>query len=70
MDNKEQLLNIIIKYKEELQKKIKARELEMQKDKNDHYIVYHALGFTSEEGYQSIISRMLADFCTNMQGLC
>lgn len=52
MDNYEKLLKIIIKYREELQKKIKEREKEMQEDNNDHYIVYNALGFTSKEGYQ------------------
>jgi len=52
MDRKEKLLNIILKYREELQKKIKNREIEMQEDNTDHYMVYNALGFTSEEGYQ------------------
>lgn len=52
MDKNEQLSRIILKYREALQKKIKEREKEMQKDNTDHYMVYHALGFTSEEGYQ------------------
>lgn len=52
MDNDERLLKIILRYREELQKKIKEREYEMQQDNNDHYLIYNALGFTSEEGYQ------------------
>lgn len=52
MDKEEKLLKIIVEHRETLQKKIKDRELEMQEDSTEHYIVYHALGFTSEEGYQ------------------
>lgn len=52
MDRDEKLLNIVLKYREELQKKIKHREIEMQRDNTDHYLVYNALGFTNEEGYQ------------------
>lgn len=52
MDINEHLLAIILKYREKLQEKIKNREIEMQKDNTEHYMVYHALGFTSEEGYQ------------------
>jgi len=52
MHRDDRLLKIILKYREELQKKIKEREVEMQKDSNDHYLVYNALGFTNEEGYQ------------------
>ncbi|MCM1499045.1 MAG: ApaLI family restriction endonuclease [Clostridium sp.] len=52
MDKYEILFNIVLKYREELQRKIKNREIEMQKDNTDHYMVYNALGFTSEEGYQ------------------
>lgn len=48
----ERLIRIILKYREELQKKIRDRKLEMESDNNDHYILYNALGFTSEEGYQ------------------
>lgn len=52
MDRYERLVHIVLKYREELQKKIKYREVEMQEDNTDHYIVYNALGFTSKEGYQ------------------
>ncbi len=52
MDKNEYLSAIILKYREKLQEKIKTREIEMQKDNTDHYMIYHALGFTSEEGYQ------------------
>ncbi len=52
MTNDERLLKIVLRYKEELQKKIKEREQEMQQDNNDHYLIYNALGFTSREGYQ------------------
>ena len=52
MANDERLLKIILHYRDELQKKIKERENEMQQDNNDHYLIYNALGFTSKEGYQ------------------
>jgi len=52
MNNDERIYQIIMRYKEELQKKIKEREIEMQQDNNDHYLIYNALGFTSAEGYQ------------------
>jgi hypothetical protein len=52
MSNDERLIKIVMKYREELQKKIRDRKFEMEEDNNDHYIVYNALGFTSEEGYQ------------------
>lgn len=52
MSNDERLYKIIMRYKEELQKKIKEREEEMKQDNNDHYLIYNALGFTSKEGYQ------------------
>lgn len=52
MDREKELLKIVLRYREELQKKIKAREVEMKQDNTDHYMVYNALGFTSEEGYQ------------------
>lgn len=52
MNNDDRLLKIVLKYREELQKKIREREIEMEEDNNDHYLVYNALGFTSEEGYQ------------------
>lgn len=43
---------IIIRYKEELQKKVIEREKEMKEDNNEHYLVYNALGFTDAQGYQ------------------
>ncbi|MCI8825938.1 MAG: ApaLI family restriction endonuclease [Lachnospiraceae bacterium] len=52
MANDEKLLKIISHYRDELHKKIKEREKEMQKDNNEHYLIYNALGFTSKEGYQ------------------
>lgn len=52
MNKNEKLLKIILKYRKEIQKKIKSREAEMKADNTEHYIVYNALGFTSEEGYQ------------------
>lgn len=51
MSNDEMMYEIIKRYKEELQKKIKEREQEMQSDNNEHYLIYKALGFTSKEGY-------------------
>lgn len=52
MSNDEKILKIISHYRDELQKKIKEREKEMQQDNNDHYLIYNALGFTNKEGYQ------------------
>lgn len=52
MDNEERLLKIVKKYRDELQKKIQNRKIEMEEDNTDHYIIYNALGFTCEEGYQ------------------
>ena len=39
-------------YRQKLQEKIKERQMEMQQDKNTHYMIYNALGFTDEEGYE------------------
>lgn len=52
MDREEKLRKIIIKYREELQKKIRDRKEEMKSDNNEHYILYNALGFSDEKGYQ------------------
>lgn len=52
MSSDERLLNIVMSYREKLQKKIQIRKKEMEEDNNDHYMIYNALGFTSEEGYQ------------------
>lgn len=52
MEDNKRLLQIVKRYKEALQKKIKEREQEMKKDHNDHYLIYNALGFTSKEGYE------------------
>lgn len=48
----ERLTRIILRYRDELQKKIEERKVEMQSDNNEHYILYDALGFTNDEGYQ------------------
>lgn len=48
----ERLTRIILRYRDELQKKIEERKIEMQSDNNEHYILYNALGFTNDEGYQ------------------
>lgn len=52
MDKEERLRKIIIKYREELQKKIRERKEEMKSDNNEHYILYNALGFSDQNGYQ------------------
>lgn len=52
MTNDEKLVKIILENREELHKKIKEREKEMQEDNNEHYLIYNVLGFTSKEGYQ------------------
>ena len=46
----ERLVKVILRYREELQKKIRERKIEMESDNNEHYILYSALGFTNEEG--------------------
>ena len=46
------LLEIISRYKENLHKKIEERKNEMEHDNTEHYLMYHALGFSDEEGYQ------------------
>lgn len=51
MANDERLLKIILRYRNELQRKIEERKNEMQQDNNDHYLIYNALGFTGKEGY-------------------
>lgn len=70
MDAEERLRNIILKYREELQKRIKIREAEMREDHIEHHIVYHALGFTSEEGfqidYQQNVGRFLYKYAGSM----
>lgn len=50
--NEKHLIEIILKYKEELHRKIEERENEMRQDSTEHYLMYHALGFSDEEGYQ------------------
>ena len=50
--NNERLTKIILRYRDKLHKKIIERKVEMQSDNNEHYILYNALGFTNDEGYQ------------------
>ena len=53
MDSRdERLIEIILRYREELQRKIRERKVEMESDNNEHYMLYNALGLTSAEGYQ------------------
>lgn len=52
MNRDERLLQTVKRYRDELQKKISARKKEMQDDDNSHYILYNALGFTNEQGFQ------------------
>ena len=48
MDSRDKrLVEIILRYREELQRKIKERKVEMESDNNEHYMLYNALGFTS-----------------------
>lgn len=68
MNNDERIYQIIMRYKEELQKKIKEREIEMQQDNNDHYLIYNALGFTSAEGYQIDFQQNVGRFLYNYAG--
>ena len=70
MDIDKELLEILYKYKEKLHKKIKDREIEMQNDNTEHYMVYNALGFTSKEGYQidyqQNVGRFLYEYAGSM----
>lgn len=68
MNNDERIYQIIMRYKEELQRKIKEREIEMQQDNNDHYLIYNALGFTSAEGYQIDYQQNVGRFLYNYAG--
>lgn len=68
MDQNERLLNIILRYRDELQQKIKSREFEMRKDNTDHYMIYNALGFTSEEGYQIDYQQNVGRFLSKYAG--
>ena len=52
MSDQEVLLKRVKYYRQKLQEKIKERQMEMQQDKNTHYMIYNALGFTDEEGYE------------------
>ena len=57
--NEKRLTEIISKYKETLHKKIEERKREMQHDSTEHYLMYHALGFSDEEGYQIDLKKIL-----------
>lgn len=48
----EELLDIIVNDRKQLQEKIKERKKEMSKDQNDHYLLYHVLGFTDQEAHE------------------
>ena len=64
MDSRDKrLVEIILRYREELQRKIKERKVEMESDNNEHYMLYNALGFTSEEGYQIDFQQNVGRFC-------
>lgn len=39
----ERLIEIILRYREELQRKIRERKVEMESDNNEHYMLYNAL---------------------------
>lgn len=64
----ESLVRIILKYREELQKKIRDRKVEMESDNNDHYVLYNALGFTSEDGYQIDFQQNVGRFLYKYSG--
>lgn len=64
----EGLVEIISKYREELQKKIKKRKVEMESDNNEHYMLYNALGFTSDEGYQIDFQQNVGRFLYKYSG--
>ncbi len=58
MANDEKLLKIISHYRDELHKKIKEREKEMQKDNNEHYLIYNALGLQAKKDIKLTINKM------------
>ena len=68
--DKQRLLEIISKYKETLHKKIEERKNEMKHDNTEHYLMYHALGFSDEEGYeidfQQNVGRFLYKYAGSM----
>lgn len=69
MNNDERLIRIVMKYRQELQKKIQDRKIEMEKDNNEHYMVYNALGFSSEEGYEIDYQQNVGRFLYKYAGL-
>ena len=68
--DKQYLLEIISKYKETLHRKIEERKKEMESDNTEHYLMYHALGFSDEEGYeidfQQNVGRFLYKYAGSM----
>ena len=66
MSSDERLLNIVMSYREKLQKKIQIRKKEMEEDNNDHYMIYNAL----KKVTKLIINKMLVDSFINMLDLC
>ena len=64
----ERLNEIILKYRTGLQKKIQERKVEMESDNNDHYMLYNALGFTSDEGYQIDLQQNVGRFLYKYAG--
>lgn len=70
MDKEDLLLQIVLRYRNELQKKTHDRKVEMEQDDNTHYIVYNALGFTSKEGseidYQQNVGRFLYKYAGSL----
>ena len=68
--DKQHLLKIISGYKDALHKKIEERKNEMEHDNTEHYLMYHALGFSDEEGYeidfQQNVGRFLYKYAGSM----
>lgn len=68
MDKEDRLLQIVLRYRKELQRKIQDRKVEMEQDNTDHYIVYNALGFTSKEGSEIDLQQNVGRFLYKYAG--
>ncbi len=68
MNSNERLINIITKYRDALQRKIKERKAEMESDNNEHYMIYNALGITDSEGYQIDLQQNVGRFLYKYAG--
>lgn len=68
MVEKDRLFQIVLEYREKLHKKIRDREMEMEQDNTNHYLIYQVLGFTKEQGYQIDLQQNVGRFLYKYAG--